>query len=75
MKLYLTTKKNILFVYLLSNFKQIKNVAQCEQVWKPTLCFLDMLLFFLQANTVFQALPITKYKTEDRNRLGSEREK
>ena len=50
-------------------------MAQCQQVWKPMLCFLDMLLFFWQANTFFQALPITKYKIEDENRLGSERKK
>ena len=55
MKLYLTPKKIILFVYLLSNFKQIKNVAQCQQFWKPMLCFLDMLLFFWQANTFFSS--------------------
>ena len=50
-------------------------MAQCQQVWKPMLCFLDMLLFFWQANTFFQALPITKYNIEDKNRLGSERKK
>lgn len=33
----------------------MKNVALCQEIWKHMLYFLDILLFFLQANTYLQA--------------------
>lgn len=37
--------KKILSVNLLSNLKQMKNVAPCQEIWKHMLCFLDTLIF------------------------------
>ena len=54
----------ILSVNLLSNLKQMKNVAPCQEIWKHMLCFLDILLFFpaskriLSSFTYLQISPV-----------------